>query len=142
MVIDAVRSGYTDLSTSQRTVWTFNSEHTASDSYTRLPVSVVRFSPDLTGNSAPAGRSFEIPVMAQTQDRAVDSRTRQLTVEVSYDDGKGWQRAPLRLTRNGWIATVTHPSLAGYVSLRANVRDAAGNSTRQTLMHAYRLATN
>ncbi len=70
---------------------------------------------------------------------AAPSAVRTLTVEVSYDDGRTWR--PARLVGGGgsWTATVVHPVRAGYVSLRANAVDQAGNAVRQTIIHAYRL---
>jgi hypothetical protein len=60
---------------------------------------------------------------------------------VSYDDGATWAAVPVKPSREGWIATVRHPSGAGFVSLRATAVDSAGNTVTQTVVHAYRLTT-
>ena len=61
-----------------------------------------------------------------------------LTVDVSYDDGQSWRRAPLVRTGQGWLARLVHPE-SGFVSLRAKAVDAHGNSVEQTIIRGYRL---
>jgi hypothetical protein len=130
-----------DLSTEVRGVWTFESAHVpGEDVFARLPLSAVRFAPRLDAdNAAPAGRSFQIPVTVQRQPGAPSGKVRSLTVEVSYDDGKTWLKAPLRRDGSGWVASVKHPDAAGFVSLRASATDSGGNTMTQTVLHAYRL---
>ncbi|WP_377267523.1 hypothetical protein [Peterkaempfera sp. SMS 1(5)a] len=66
-----------------------------------------------------------------------------ITVQVSYDDNAAWQDAALTGgPRSEYQATVHHPAAAdtdGFVSLKMNAVDADGNSTVQTLNHAYAL---
>jgi subtilisin family serine protease len=142
LVTEATRSGYTDLATSVRTDWTFRSGHVSGTDYAKLPVMAVRFTPKLEGNGAPAGRLFQIPVTVQEQYGAPPTRVRPISVDVSYDDGKTWQAAPLRPGIEGWVATVAHPASGGYVSLRAKAVDSAGNTVEQTVIHAYRLTAH
>ncbi len=80
-----------------------------------------------------------IPVAVQRQPGAPAAKTASLTVEVSYDGGKRWQRAKLRKVGKGWAATVQHPRGAGHVSLRATARDTDGNTVTQRIIQAYRL---
>ena len=101
---------------------------------------MVRFAPRLDAhNAAPAGRSFQIPVTVRRQPGAPGASVRSLTVDVSYDDGKTWQKAPLRRDGGGWVASVRHPAAAGFVSLRASSTDTSGNTVTHTVVHAYRL---
>ncbi|HEX6470268.1 MAG TPA: hypothetical protein VF069_14315 [Streptosporangiaceae bacterium] len=46
------------------------------------------------------------------------------------------------MTGSGAARTVTvvHPNITGFVSLRATATDVAGNSVRQTIIHAYKIA--
>ena len=60
-------------------------------------------------------------------------------VEVSYDDGKTWQRVRLTRDHGRWQATVDHPRGAQFVSLRASVADRVGNSHKVTVIRAYAL---
>jgi hypothetical protein len=64
-------------------------------------------------------------------------KLRKLRLEVSYDDGDTWHRAPLiPAGKHGWKAVLKAKD-AEFVSLRATVEDSAGNSLEQTLTRAY-----
>lgn len=131
-----------DLATQINVVWTFRSGHVAGgdDVFAMLPVSVVRFMPQLDAdNAAPAGQSFDIPVTVQRQSGAPSAGVTSLTVEISYDDGQTWNAAPLRRSGDNWVATVQHPNTGGFVSLRASMTDSGGATVTQTVVHAYRL---
>ncbi|MFG2915074.1 serine protease [Kitasatospora sp. NPDC048298] len=111
--------------------WTFASATTAGP--TALPVSVVRFCPDLglTG-TATAGSPLRIPVTVQGA--AADGRTRSLTVSASTDGGASWTRLPLE----AGAVTVQNPPAGSAVSLRAELTDTDGNTLEQTIADAYR----
>jgi subtilisin family serine protease len=128
------------LSTRQSTSWTFRSGHVSGEEYRRLPISVVRFAPDLSQhNTAPAGRAFTIPVSVQRQPDSAAAACVALTVDVSYDDGRTWTAARLSGGGNERVAHVRHPDRAGFASLRASATDADGNTVRQTIIRAYRI---
>jgi subtilisin family serine protease len=59
-----------------------------------------------------------------------------VTLEVSYDDGKTWQKTAL--DGSGEVGLHAPPK-AQFVSLRANARDTAGNAITQTVIHAFGL---
>lgn len=61
-------------------------------------------------------------------------RPRHLTVDVSYDEGRTWQRA----TTHGDRIVLTHPEDARSVSLRASATD-RGATVEQTIIRAYLL---
>ncbi len=106
----------------------------------RLPAMAVRFTPPLAvDSSAPAGRTFTVPVAVQRQPGAPSGRVVALTVDVSYDGGKTWRKATLKKQGGAWTATVRHPAGPGYASLRATARDDAGNTVTQRIIQAYRL---
>ncbi|MGW4497855.1 S8 family serine peptidase [Micromonospora sp. NPDC004336] len=134
------KRSFTDLATEVAATWTFRSRHVAGDDPVALPASAIRFTPRLDReNAAPAGRSFAIPVQVRRQPGAPTARVAALTVDVSYDGGKTWQRARVRPGGDGWTATVRHPAGPGHVSLRATARDTAGNTVTQRVIQAYRL---
>ncbi|MEV7120885.1 serine protease [Kitasatospora griseola] len=111
--------------------WTFASATTAGQ--TALPVSVVRFSPELSpAGTAAGGSALRIPVTVQGA--AADGRTRSLTVSASTDGGASWTRLPLE----AGAVTVQNPSAGTGVSLRAELTDADGNTLDQTITDAYR----
>ncbi|MGW5678085.1 S8 family serine peptidase [Streptomyces sp. NPDC003860] len=125
------RSGFTSVSTKVATEWTFVSQRTAAP--VALPVSTVRFSPELASDStAPAGATSRVPVTVEGA--AADGGVRSLTVRASYDDGRTWTTAPLA----DGVATVTNPAAGQSVTLRAELVDTAGNTLQQTIHDAYR----
>ena len=115
------------VSTAVHVAWTFRS---ASDG--RVPLAVLRFTPSLTGDAAPHGR-FVVPVALQRADGSL-THPRHLTVDVSYDEGRTWQRA----TTHGDRVILTHPAGAESVSLRASATD-HGTTVEQTIIRAYLL---
>jgi hypothetical protein len=129
------------LSTGVTESWTFRSRHVTGETPRRLPLSTVQLSPQLDDlNAAPAGRAFDIPLDVQRQPGAPAGRTRSVTLEVSYDDGTTWHPALVRGSGDHRIATVRHPSAAGYASLRVRAVDTTGNTVTQTVIRAYALA--
>ncbi|MEH0934629.1 S8 family serine peptidase [Micromonospora psammae] len=127
------------LSTVVDAEWTFKSGHVADGELVKLPMTAIRYSPELDiDNRAPADRLFAIPVSLDRQVGAAPGRTRTLSVEASFDDGKTWQ--PLTVKRSGEkaVAWVRNPAGSGFVSLRAAATDTSGNTVKQTVIRAYR----
>lgn len=112
--------------------WTFTSAATAAP--TELPLSVVRFSPELRpdGTAAPYTTSL-VPVTVQGA--AAVSGVRSLALSVSTDAGASWNRVPMA----GGRASVRTPAPGGTVSFRAELTDAVGNTLTQTQIGAYRV---
>ena len=138
LVATVTRAAPHTLSTSVTESWTFRSQHVRGDTPRRLPLSVVRFSPKLDElNSAPAGRFFDLPLDVQRQPNAPGGHPRRVTVQVSYDDGKTWRPALVLGSGSHRVATVRHPSTAGYVSLRVSAADSTGETVTQTVIRAY-----
>ncbi|WP_416985819.1 S8 family peptidase [Streptomyces sp. T028] len=135
LVTDVSRpASLSNVSTRVTAEWTFRSGHVAEDRWSWLPLSAVRFTPKLSStNTAKAGKAFTVPF---TVEGAATNRTaRKVTVQVSYDDGKHWKKAEVVAGKN---VRLTHPSRAGYVSLRATLTDPKGGTTKQTVYRAYR----
>ncbi|WP_329549199.1 S8 family serine peptidase [Streptomyces sp. NBC_01356] len=121
------------VSTRVRAEWTFRSGATPEDEWTALPLSVVRFSPELTlSSTAKAGKRFEVPFTVVGA--AAGQRPQKLAFEVSYDEGTTWQ--PTKAI-GGKHLSLTHPAEAGSVSLRAKLTDRQGNTLVQTIERAY-----
>ncbi len=128
------------ISTHLRAEWWFRSQTTTERQ--TLPLYAVRMSPELDEwNRAEAGRKLDIPVLIQRPVGAAATPVRTLTVEVSYDEGKTWRTAEVKGSGMERTATVEHPrrSSGGSVSLRTYLKDAAGNSFKQTVIKAYLL---
>ncbi|WP_285749328.1 S8 family serine peptidase [Lentzea sp. NBRC 105346] len=131
-----VTRGVAETSTKVATAWTFKSDTVTGAEFKAAPMSVVRFEPELSdSNSAPAGKTFRVPLRVEQSKSAGNGRIRSLTVEASYDDGKTWQRVPVI----GRTALLHHPGQAGFVSLRAKATDTKGNCSEVTIVRAYKI---
>ncbi|SDY05579.1 Serine protease, subtilisin family [Amycolatopsis xylanica] len=91
-----------------------------------VPLLAVRYS----GPDARAGWLYPLRLEVQ---RPVGSTVKRLELEVSYDEGKTWCRAPIF----GSTAVLLHPATPGFVSLRATATDQLGNSVTQTTIRSY-----
>lgn len=128
-----------ETSTEIRASWRFRTQSVPGPDGLLLPVMAVRFQPELgDDNAAPGGRTYPIPITVERQPGAPPARLASLAVEVSYDDGKTWQRVIPRRNGNDWLALVRNPD-RGFVSLRAVAVDTDGNSIDQTIIRAYRI---
>ncbi|MFE0274842.1 hypothetical protein ACFWZY_22495 [Streptomyces sp. NPDC058992] len=122
------------------TSWSFRSA--AAGGATPLPLLQLDYTvPVDAHNEAGPGRTHAVRLAARAQDGLAAPRGVVMRVEVSYDDGRTWSRAPLRdRGANAFEAGVKRPSGVrgdAYVTLRVGARDAAGNSVRQTVTRAY-----
>ncbi|MCP3803488.1 S8 family serine peptidase [Allokutzneria sp. A3M-2-11 16] len=127
----------TTLSTKVSASWTFRSGHTGEQVV--LPALAVRFAPKTDEfNRAPAATRFTIPVIVDHTPGSPAGQLRDLAVDVSYDDGKTWQRAQLG---NDQSAEVNHPAGPGFVSLRVKATAADGTTFEQTTLRAYALTS-
>lgn len=139
LTVDAQRTAaYATLSSHVQSIWTFTSGHT---DFQDLPLQYIRYAPaglnDM--NQAAAGRSIEIPLWVERNPGGAPADVAAITVEASADDGATWQQLPLTKTATGWVTTLINPASPGYVSLRATVIDGAGNTSKQTIIHAYQV---
>lgn len=129
------------FSTRVQAAWTFRSQRAKKP--TALPLAAVRFHPvvDHEGRAKP-GQAV-VPVSVQRQPGSEPWLVERLAVDVSYDDGKTWERGSLR--RKGhdkWELTVRPPAGATYVSLRAKAGGTGGNGVEQTIVRAYGVAAS
>jgi hypothetical protein len=91
---------------------------------------------------APAGagqvpRRGEHPAAGELQDETGRCHEpKRLTVEMSYGEGKTWQRVPVTADQ---VARLNHPAGATSVSLRASAAARDGNTVKQTVIRVYTL---
>jgi subtilisin family serine protease len=110
--------------------WTFRSKHTTAP--TMLPVSTVRFTPNVTLDSrVTAGRTASVPVTVQGA--AAGKNLKSLTVYVSYDAGKTWKKSTVKAGK----LSVKNPAKGKSISYRANVTDKQGNKSSVSIYNAY-----
>ncbi|MFE5211042.1 S8 family serine peptidase [Streptomyces sp. NPDC056600] len=128
--------GQWDLSSRGHGEWTFSSA--ASDGQVTLPLLNLSFgvTTDLSGDvrarqRVPITLGAEYVGGATGTGRLVSAR-----LEVSYDDGRTWRTADLRRRGDTWQGTLTAPSGADHVSLRAEAHDDRNGSVRQEIIRA------
>ena len=135
------------LSTQTRSAWTFRSAQTPD--VQPLPLIDVdyvdvrkagtnRSALDPT-NAAARNARVELVLAATHQQGSIAPAVRQMSVEVSYDDGATWEEASVEGGRGNFVASYRHAAAGDYVSLRIHARDTAGGRLEQTLIRAYRL---
>ncbi|MFD9699775.1 S8 family peptidase [Lentzea sp. NPDC059081] len=129
--LDATATRLTPLSRKVSGTWTFRSDTTPRQ--TALPLSVIRFTPQLDDNgSARAGQMLSVPISTQSQ--TGPGSVKVTSVEVSYDSGTTWRRTPITSNR----VLLAHPRDAKSVSLRAKA-SGIGQTVEQTIIDAYLL---
>lgn len=126
------------LSTTVSAAWTFRSQHV--DGVATLPLPTVRFAPKLDEHNQSDARVLAMPIHIERAPGAPMPRIAHARVDVSFDDGASWTRAPLLLLGDDAIALVVHRAGASHVSLRGATTDAAGNASEVTIIRAYALA--
>ncbi len=128
-------------------VWTFRSGPVAEDATAALPLTSVRFRPQVDEWSrAEHNRLLAVPFELQRTGDQRRGPLRALTVEASFDGGTTWKKVPVVKNR----ALIQHPDLAtlpaehidrnghGYVSLRVKGSDGA-STFEVTMKKAYKL---
>ncbi|WP_329140194.1 S8 family serine peptidase [Streptomyces sp. NBC_01476] len=119
------------------TEWTFSSAAPRQpDAQDVLPLLQLDYgiSTDTGGRAA---RNTALSVSAAQLPGAVGAgRIGAVTVELSYDDGRTWQKST---AGHDGEFRLDAPRRASFVSLRASVRDAAGNGVTQTVIRAFGL---
>ncbi|WP_371661902.1 S8 family serine peptidase [Streptomyces sp. NBC_00280] len=142
LTVEASRSA-ADTSTSTKVagVWTFTSARPASGTTARLPMSTVRFAPALSlRGTAPAGGTLTVPLKLSGP-AAATGQVATLTVKVSFDGGRTWKPLTVTTAATGTRSvSVKHPATARAVSFLVDLKDKGGNTTRETITNAYRLA--
>lgn len=132
---------WTALGTRSALTWGFTSARPRGSTSSALPLLTVRTGGDVDLKStAPAGRTFRVPLTVQRPTGAARSAVTRLTLRVSYDEGRTWKT--VHVTRHGTTgsALLHHPNRTGYASLRISAADKAGNTVTQTVIRAYRIA--
>jgi subtilisin family serine protease len=151
----AARPAPFTLSTRSTRTWSFNSAHVDETAYHPLPLSVVRFTPvlDRTNTAVPARTNAAVPARTNTAvpapmlripvsvQRVADSGAgpvQSLTVAVSVDDGKIWTSLPVLRSGDNGVVQLKRPAGTGFVSLKAELTDTAGNTCAETIVRAFR----
>ncbi|MEV7426654.1 S8 family serine peptidase [Streptomyces sp. NPDC091212] len=135
---DATRStAVAGVTTRLVAAWTFTSKKPAADKIVNLPVSTVRFAPKLSqASTAKPGKKLTVPLTVQGP---AAKNFKSLAVQVSYDGGKKWSKAPVTTKKGKRTLSLSHPKKATSVSLKAKLTDKSGNTYDVTVVKAYLL---
>ncbi|WP_405764236.1 S8 family serine peptidase [Actinacidiphila glaucinigra] len=138
LVVDNDRAEWTaPYSTHTLTEWNFTSAATGSESAVSLPLIQLDYGVD-TDKAGRADRHAGLTVTASHLP-GTTAAIGKPSLEVSYDDGKTWQRAGLDRCGDGWRTGLRAPKSAGFATLRVTARDDAGNTVSQTITRAFGL---
>ncbi|MFG1706643.1 S8 family serine peptidase [Nonomuraea sp. M3C6] len=120
-------------SSTTRTEWAFSSKAPADDAQAVLPLPQLEYG-ITTDDAGKVARNAALTVSATSLPDAVGAgRIGPITLELSYDDGKTWQRSTCG---HDGRCRLDAPKKASFVSLRASAGDSAGNTVTQTVIRA------
>ncbi|WP_188188191.1 S8 family peptidase [Nonomuraea sp. SYSU D8015] len=121
------------MSTRTRAVWTFSSERT--ESATVIPLLLAAFDAKVDLRNRAGSRTLGLRLYHQegAEQRAV----RDVSLEVSYDDGATWKPARLRERGERAYETTLDRARSGFVSLRLRASDVDGDTLSQEVIRAY-----
>ncbi|WP_431955130.1 S8 family serine peptidase, partial [Actinacidiphila sp. bgisy167] len=138
LVVDNDRADWANpYSRHTLTEWNFTSAATGSESSVSLPLIQLDYGVE-TDRAGKADRHAELTVAASHLPGTTTAIGKP-SLEVSYDDGKTWQRADLDRDDDGWRTGLRAPKSAGFATLRVTARDSAGNGVSQTITRAFGL---
>ncbi len=140
LVNETTQSEVSAYATRTQTEWTVGFPDADPESVRQLPLIQLDYAVDLdlTGR---AKRKGEVTVSASHLAGAWHGGAfRSATVELSYDDGRTWQRAATqRGEKASWQLDLNAPKSAQYVSTRVTATDVSGNTVQQTVERAFGL---
>lgn len=142
LVSDATRDGERwATSVRTHTEWTFWSKQ-QEEFNTDLPLISLDYKvhTDISGHAL-AGHTTKLGLTAaQIAGAPGNGKIAGASLEVSFNEGKSWEKVKLVRDGSGWIADIKNPSKNGhFVSLRASAWDDASNRIDQEIIKAYQL---
>ncbi|MEV0645805.1 S8 family serine peptidase [Phytomonospora sp. NPDC050363] len=128
--------GWSTIGTAAKAEWTFASkpgEDAPAANAVRLDASLV------VDGYAPAKLPQVIGLEVYRQVGAAPAKTKSLTFEVSYDEGKTWRKVTVQRSGDHAVAVLRHPAGATSVSTRLSAVDDTGSTVTQTMIRSYGL---
>ncbi|WP_326639511.1 S8 family serine peptidase [Nonomuraea fuscirosea] len=129
----ANEAGWAKLSKRTRSVWTFDSGRAAEPAVIPLLTATFDAPVDLKNQA----RSRKLGLSLRHQEGAEQSAIKDVSLEVSYDDGATWKPARLRAKGQRAYETTLDRSPSGFVSLRLNASDVKGHTLATEVIRAY-----
>ncbi|MFF3467078.1 S8 family serine peptidase [Streptomyces sp. NPDC002619] len=138
LVVDNDRGTWANpYSTHTLTEWGFTSAATGTESTESLPLIQLDYGID-TDRTGRADRHAKLTVTASHLPGTTTAIGKP-SLEVSYDDGRTWQRSGLTRTGDGWGTSLSAPKSADFATLRVTAGDDDGNTVSQTITRAFGL---
>ncbi|WP_331749794.1 S8 family serine peptidase (plasmid) [Streptomyces sp. NBC_01707] len=138
LVVDNDRGAWTNpYSTHTLTEWNFTSAASGEDAADSLPLIQLDYGVE-TDKTGRADRHARL-IISASHLPGTTAAIGKPSLEVSYDDGKTWQRADLNRSGDGWQTGLHASKSASFATLRVTARDNAGNSVSQTITRAFGL---
>ncbi|MEU4677709.1 S8 family serine peptidase [Micromonospora sp. NPDC023737] len=140
LVTEATQDVVSPYSTRTVTEWGVEFPDADPESVRQLPLIQLDYGVE-TDQAGHARRNARLTVSAGHLDGAWHAGAIQAVgVELSYDDGRTWQRATKpRVEPGAWRLELSAPKSARFASLRVTARDAVGNTVTQTVVRAFGL---
>lgn len=128
------------LSTRVSGAWTFTSQ-TARPA-APIPLMSMRLQPPLDANNYGAAGATTVPMSVHQIGQPGAIALSASTLHASFDDGRTWVAVPVTPTdrqRTQWVAQLTTPAGASFVSFKAGATDFHRNTVELTVVRAYAL---
>ncbi|MDG4783651.1 S8 family serine peptidase [Micromonospora sp. WMMD961] len=128
---------FSPYSTATHTEWRFISGGSAE--VQAIPLVQLDYGTDVdAAGRAKRGSDFSITPVVVGSTAARDAVS-SLRLEVSYDDGKTWQRQDLKEKKGTWRVFLDAPHRADFVSIRVTAEQRNGGGVTQTVTRAFGL---
>ncbi|SDJ23060.1 S8 family peptidase [Nonomuraea jiangxiensis] len=131
-----MRAPWARLSTRTRSVWTFGSQRPGGAATTVLPLLFADY--DIPSDLRNRSDSGKLGLRVYHQKGAATSAIKDVSLEVSYDDGATWRAAERLRAKGGNAYEATLGRGTGdHVSLRVKAADHRGGTLTQEVIRAY-----
>ncbi|MFD6529466.1 S8 family serine peptidase [Streptomyces sp. NPDC060184] len=140
LVTTTARTGDYPFSTSTRTEWTFVSRAAKDpEEVSQLPLIQLDYTLRTAADGS-ARRDASLLVTPSHLPGGPRTTPRTTAVELSYDDGAHWRKAPVGSSGKGATVRLNAPRGADFVTVRVHATDGRGNTVTQTLVRAAGIA--
>ncbi|MCG5213018.1 S8 family serine peptidase [Streptosporangium soli] len=132
----ALHAPWARLSTRTRTVWTFGSQRPGGAVTTTVPLLIADY--DIPSDLRNRSTSGKLGLRLRHQKGSATSAIKDVSVEVSYDDGATWRAAERLRAKGGDAYEATLGRGTGdHVSLRVKAADGKGGTLTQEVIRAF-----
>jgi subtilisin family serine protease len=121
--------------------WSFHSQAPGAGMPATVPsLTAVQYLPKLDSDGRATMGPLGIPLRLTSTVPDKKMEVASVLVDVSADGGRTWKSASVKHHDAHWTAAVDHSYPSGtWISLRSKTVDASGNTSKQTVLNAYRV---